>query len=537
MRAFGIAALAAALSVFAGSALAETSPAVHALSNSDAQVYARAFKAVRAGEFDTLRGVADQVDDECLMGRLQLMKLMHADYPATYEELRTWLKKYHDQPGADRVYALARKKAPGVADLPAPDTDAAEAPDPAAPSWARVEALAEKLDLKTPTTKVDPRLQAAKEAYYGGDLERGFDLATAAGERWIAGLAAFRMKKYEVAEARLTALAQDQTQSEWVRSGAAFWAARAAVAAGAPERAPALLQIAAQTPYTFYGLIAERQLGLEPAITPDGFDMGDAARAEGGAGAAAVAGASAPGRLVKTDKRAHRAAALAQVGLRYAASQELRTALMNAGSAPARKQWISLGLALNVPLTSPADLTHGGRSRFDLAQFPTPDLQPSGGFTLDPALILAIVRQESAFKPTAASNANAYGLMQITAATAARVAGDDKLARDPTPLAEPGFNLRVGQDYVAKLLGLVQGDVLRAIAAYNSGPGVIMKTAKQMEPSADSLLVFESMPGGQTREFVQKVVSNYWIYRQILGHDCPSLAALASGARSVTIDP
>ena len=539
MRAFGIAAVAAAaLSILAGPALAETSPAVHALSNSDAQVYARAFKAVRAGDFDTLRGVADQVDDECLVGRLQLMKLMHADYPATYEELRAWLKKYHDQPGADRVYALARKKAPGLADLPAPDTDAVEAPDAAAPSWARVEALAEKLDLKAPTTKVDARLQAAKEAYYGGDLERGYDLATAAGERWIAGLAAFRMKKYEVAEARLTALAQDQTQSEWVRSGAAFWAARAAVAAGEPERAPALLQIAASTPYTFYGLIAERQLGLEPAITPGGFDMGDAPRAEGAAGAAAVAAASAPARLVKTDKRAHRAAALAQVGLRYEASQELRTALMNAGSAPARKQWISLGLALNVPLTSPADLTsRGGRSRFDLAQFPTPDLQPSGGFTLDPALILAIVRQESAFKPTAASNANAYGLMQITAATAARVAGDDKLARDPTPLAEPGFNLRVGQDYVAKLLGLVQGDVLRAIAAYNSGPGVIMKTAKQMEPSADSLLVFESMPGGQTREFVQKVVSNYWIYRQILGHDCPSLAALASGARSVTVDP
>jgi soluble lytic murein transglycosylase-like protein len=519
-------------------ALAEVgAPAVHALSNADAQVYQRAFKAVRVGDFDALKGIADKVDDPCLIGRLGLMKLMHPDYSATYAELRAWLKTYHDQPGADRVYALARRKAPSFEDLPAPDTDAIDTPVSDGPSWARVEALAEKLDLKTPTTKVDPRLQAAKEAYYGGDLEGGYALATAAGERWVAGLAAFRLKRYETAQARLTSLAEDQTQNEWVRSAAAFWAARAAVAAGEPERAPALLQIAARTPYTFYGLIAERQLGLEPAISADGFEMGEAPDADHAAGRSAVASASGLMRLVRTDKRAHRAAALVQVGMRAEAGQELRIAMMNAGSAQARKQWMSLGLALNAPLTSSTDLTHGGRSHFDLAQFPTPELAPQGGFTLDPSLVYAIVRQESGFKPMAASNSNAYGMMQITAATAARVTGDDRLAHDPRPLAEPSFNLRVGQDYVAKLLGLVQGDVLRAVAAYNSGPGTILKTAKQMEPEADSLLVFESMPGGQTREFVQRVISNYWIYRQKAGRDCPSLAALASGARSVTVDP
>jgi soluble lytic murein transglycosylase-like protein len=550
MRTGGIAmAAAAVLALGAGAAGAQPAapqsgavpagPAIHALSSDDAQAYARAFKAVRAGDFGAVRSVADAVDDECLMGRLQLAKLMHPDYPATYDELRAWLKKYHDQPGADRVYTLARKKAPGLADLPAPDTDAVDAstPDPNAPSWARVEAVAETLDLKAPTTKVDPRLQAAKEAYYGGDLEHGYSLASAAGERWIAGLAAFRMKKYTVAETRLSSLAVDQTQSEWVRSAAAFWAARAAVAAGEPEHAPALLQIAAKTPYTFYGLIAERQLGLDPAISAGGFDMGDTPGDGGAQSAPAASLASGLGRLVKSDKRAHRAAALAQIGLRYEAGQELRTALMSAGSAGARRQWLSLGLALNVPLTSAADLTRSGHSRFDLAQFPTPDLEPVGGFTLDRALIYAIVRQESGFHSTATSNANAFGLMQLTPATAARVVGDDTLAKDPSPLADPAFNLRVGQDYVVKLLDLVKGDVLRAVAAYNSGPGVIMKTAKQMEPEADSLLVFESMPGGQTREFVQRVVSNYWIYRQMAGQDCPSLAALASGARSVTVDP
>ena len=525
--------LIAALALSAGAVRAQ--PAIHALSNDDAAVYTRAFKAVRAGDFDAAKGIADKVDDECLVGRIQLMKLMHTDYQASFEELRGWLKKYHDQPGADRVYTLARKR--GLTDLPTPDEDDGAAPDPAAPSWARVEAAAEKLDLKAPSTKVDPRLQAAKEAYYGGDVEQGYALATAAGERWVAGLAAFRMKKYEIAEARLASLAEDATQSEWVRSAAAFWAARAAVAEGEPERAPALLQIAARTPYTFYGLIAERQLGLDPAVTPQGFNMGPAPMVSDPDGATAAAVTSGLTRLVKTDKRAHRAAAFAQIGLRYEAGQELRTALLSAGSAEARKQWISLGLALNAPLTSSADLTRSGKSRFDLAQFPAPDLQPMGGFTLDRALVYAIVRQESGFREDANSSANAYGLMQLTAPTAARVVGDDKLARDPTPLRDPAFNLRVGQDYMTTLLGLTQGDVLRAVASYNSGPGTILKTAKRMDPDSDSLLVFESMPGGQTREFVQRVVSNYWIYRQMFGQDCPSLAALASGARSVTVDP
>jgi soluble lytic murein transglycosylase-like protein len=298
-----------------------------------------------------------------------------------------------------------------------------------------------------------------------------------------------------------------------------------------------LLQIAAKTPYTFYGLIAERQLGLEPAISGGGFDLGDTLPSTEPSGPTAASAASGLAKLVKTDKRAHRAAAFAQIGLRYEAGQELRTALLNAGSAQNRKQWMALGLALNAPLTSSADLTHSGKSRFDLAQFPTPDLQPVGGFTIDRALVYAIVRQESGFRADAASNANAYGLMQLAPATAARVVGDDKLTKDPTPLRDPAFNLRVGQDYMTTLLGLVQGDVLRAVASYNAGPGTIMKTAKRMEPEADSLLVFESMPGGQTREFVQRVVSNYWIYRDLFGQDSPSLAALASGARTVSVDP
>ena len=510
---------------------------IKTLSGADAKAYALAFSAIRSGDFDPAANIADTVDDECLIGRVKFAVLMNAGYTATYEELRGWLKRYHDQPGADRIYTLAKKRhARADADLPTPDGEQPEAA-PAPALWARLDAPLEKLDLKVPGSKTDPRLQAAKEAYYGGDVEEGYRLATAAGERWIGGLAAFRLKKYDTALVRLSALADDQTQNEWVRSAAAFWAARAAVASGVPEKAPGLLQIAARTPYTFYGLIAERQLGLEPAIGTNGFDMGPSDSAISTTSAAASPALSTAGltRLVKTDKRAHRAAAFAQIGLRSEASMELRTALLDAGSPAERKKWAALGQALNAPLTSSADLSRGGRSRFDLAGFPTPEFEPVGGYTLDKALVYAIVRQESKFQPDAVSNASAYGLMQLTPATAARVAGDSKLASDPNPLRDPAYNLRIGQDYMATLLNNLQGDVLRAVAAYNAGPGTIIKTTAKM-PEADSLLIFESMPGGQTREFVQKVVANYWIYRQLFGQDSPSLAAAASGAHSVVMD-
>ena len=267
--------LVAVASLMLGSAALAQTP-IKALSNTDARTYAIAFSAIRSGDFDPAADIADNVDDECLVGRVKFAVLMNAGYSATYEELRGWLKRYHDQPGADRIYTLAKKRhSQADADLPTPDSDQPDAAAAQAPAqWARLDAPLEKLDLKSPTSRTDPRLQAAKEAYYGGDVEEGYRLATAAGERWIGGLAAFRLKKYDTALVRLTALANDQTQNEWVRSAAAFWAARAAVASGEPEKAPGLLQIAARTPYTFYGLIAERQLGLEPAIGTGGFNMG-----------------------------------------------------------------------------------------------------------------------------------------------------------------------------------------------------------------------------------------------------------------------
>jgi soluble lytic murein transglycosylase-like protein len=525
--------------------------ALKPLSARDVKTYAAAFAAVRQGEFDVADALAKGVDDPLLKGRLAYAKLMHADYAAGYDELADWLERYRDQPDADRVYTLARKRKPVAAPPPALPEQAAGSD---AATWSRVEALAERIEaslpaatapepvlpaaparnVAAPVVKVDKDLQAAREAYYRGDVDRAYALAVKAGESWIAGLAAFRLKRFDEARERFAGIATDETHDEWMRSGAGYWAARAAIASGAPEAAPQYLTIAAKTPYTFYGLIAERQLGLEPAVSAGGLDPALVPAAARPARTATVAGPAGAGvaRLVSSDKRAKRAAAFAQLGMKAESGGELRSGLMGSAG-EARQSWLRLGLALNAPLTSPADLTRGPRTRFDIAQYPTPDLQPQGGFTLDKALVYALVRQESKFDAGAQSKSGAYGLMQLMPATAARVAGDDKLKSDPSLLKEPGLNLRLGQDYVARLLSAVNGDLLHAVAAYNAGPGVIQKTLAQMGKGADSLLAIESMPGGQTREFVEKVVAGYWIYRNIMGQSSPSLDAAASGATAI----
>ena len=242
--------------------------------------------------------------------------------------------------------------------------------------------------------------------------------------------------------------------------------------------------------------------------------------------------------LMKVDPRARRAAALAQVGRWREAGLELRAGLSLAGNEPLRADWTTLALALNAnaPL-------NGGRPirRIGGEDYPLPPLEPIGGFTIDKALVYALVRQESRFDPSAMSNAGAVGLMQVMPTAAARAAGDDKLLTDQTPLLDPAFNLRVGQDYFTWLMdrGLQSNDMLRAVAAYNGGPGTLKKLEAQLGADCDSLLLIESLPAKETRNYVEKVMASYWTYRRLMGAETKTLDAVASGARTVDfrLDP
>jgi hypothetical protein len=67
----------------------------------------------------------------------------------------------------------------------------------------------------------------------------------------------------------------------------------------------------------------------------------------------------------------------------------------------------------------------------------------------------------------------------------------------------------------------------------------VFNTVKQLGPDVDPLLVIESIPVPQARDYVERVMANYWVYRRLLGQDSPSLDAVAQGAKKIdfTLDP
>jgi soluble lytic murein transglycosylase-like protein len=480
------------------------------LSDADARFYRAAFAAADHGDFDAAEAAQANARDRSLRGRLEFSKVMHPRaYAASYDELTDWLAAYGDQAGADRVYALAVKRKPARAAAPkAPTLFVTSAKGPA---------LADKT-------------RAAREAYYSGDVKKALTLADRAGEPWIAGLSAFRMQAYAQARTYFERVADDDNQDEWLRAAASFWAARSAAAAGQAGDVEDLLSAAARAPNTFYGMIAARQLALSGL-----------ALAQDDPIAALLTKVSYQGpdaeslaRLLAADPRARRAAALAQIGRWAEAGQELRAGLSLAGDDPkAQGDWTDLALALN----EKAPLNAGrAAKRVGGEDYPLPLLEPKGGFTIDKAMVYALVRQESRFDPYATSGAGAVGLMQLMPIAAARAAGDDKLLADTTPLLDPSFNLRVGQDYFTWLMdrGLQSPDLFRAVAAYNGGPGTLIKVQEQLGGAdCDPLLLIESLPAQETRNYVEKVMASYWTYRKLMGAETQTLDAVASGARVI----
>ncbi len=516
------------------------------LSPTDERAYREAFAATTRGDFAAAETSLGRTRDKSLAGHVAFVRLMHPTaYRAEYDELTAWLKTYGDLPGAERIYALALKRKP------------AGAPDPKAPAfldisrtWARVESAAA---LAGGPAGPD-RDRAAREAYYSGDAARALALAPPAGNAWIAGLAAWRLGRYEEARGFFRAVALDETEDEWLRAGGAFWAARASRALGDAGQATAFLRMAAKTPHSFYGMIAQRALELDGARL-GALDSGRArpappllirASTAPMIAAPAVADVSP---FLKTNARARRAAALMQVGRQTEAGLELRAGLATARNAAERRQWEALILALNAPLTTAADTTPAlsvrppapAPRRRPPTDYPAPELHPAGGWTLDKALVYALVWKESGFNAYAVSGAGAMGLMQVRPVAAARAAGDDHLILNPMPLLDGPTNLRVGQDYFTWLMerGLGGGpegyDVLRAVAAYNAGAGTVLNTLKKVGPEADTLLVVESLPALETRDYVEKVMTAYWTYRRKFGRDTNTLDALARGEPIIDI--
>ena len=173
------------------------------------------------------------------------------------------------------------------------------------------------------------------------------------------------------------------------------------------------------------------------------------------------------------------------------------------------------------------------------ALYPLPNWEPREGYRVDRALIFAFIRQESAFNVRAKSYAGARGLMQLMPATAGFIARKRFRGSKRNQLYDPALNISLGQKYIEHLLenDHIDGDLLMVAAAYNGGPGNLRKWQNRARKGAytDALMFIESIPARETRIFIERVLSNLWMYRERLGEPAPSLDALAAGKRPTYI--
>ena len=517
-----IAALALICATIAGKALAG-SPQV--LTPADAQAYARAFEAVDRGDFIDATMQAVEISDPSLSGYVTYRGLMHPTaHKSNFDELSGWLSRYADLPVAERIYTLASKRK-------TPDLAAPAVPSLIGTDWSKIELVPPGSG--GPFDADNARL--AREAFYSGDSKRALELARAVGERWIAGMAAYRLRRYDQAETYLSQLAQDTEEDIWVRAGGAYWAARAAEAGGHSDRAAIHLRQAAGSPHTFYGMIAERQValrGLGPA-TPLSEARPYQPRARNVLKASYGGSTADVTKMLREDARAHRAAALAQIGRVPEAGQELRAGLALARTPEDRARWMQLAAVINAGLAQDMAVAGPARRRGE-PDYPTPNLNPREGFKISKALVYAIVRQESRFNPGVVSPAGAVGLMQLMPDTAAHATGNARLCDDMSPLFDASYNLKVGQDYVTWLMGEGVGyDILRTVAAYNGGPATLQKTARMLGDDDESLMVIECMPAPETRNYVEHVMAAYWTYQKKFGQESRTLDALATGQKYI----
>lgn len=135
----------------------------------------------------------------------------------------------------------------------------------------------------------------------------------------------------------------------------------------------------------------------------------------------------------------------------------------------------------------------------------------AAAWQVEPALIWAVMRQESAFYPRAISVADAQGLMQVIPSTWTWLA--EMLREAPGDPFDPATNIRYGVYYLRRLMDRFDGDLELVVAAYNRGQGNISRLLQSEVVNGNRDDFYRFIDAFETREFLQIVMRNYQVYR------------------------
>ena len=523
----------------------------------DASLYEQVFALQDKEKIDTAINVQSQIADDLLMNEVLYQRYISDTYRTKGKEIAAWLDKYYDMPGAARMEKLAKIKKATVrkAVVPVIMTGSESIETAQSETWTakKYSGSAEKRinefkrAIRAGSTKVARQIledkkfrQKLTESDYGrlagrlsfiyytnGEMELakkwGFVASDAKSEYglWAMGLLYFKEDKYAESQKYFSRILDLPQINNARKTEAAFWAGRAADYNGDRETAKKYWRISAAYPMAFYGALSATMLGQGPQYEFFEQDTTEEDFAE----------------LANT-KYGKIALALLQIGRKDRAEEYLKYLITPKVSDRTLHAVNAVAAAYGMPrvsVQSASVIKDRGILEIDddiiySAQYPLPDWEPMGGWSIDRALLLAITKQESNFRVSAKSGAGANGVMQLMPSTAKRVARANKLDITQMDMSNPEHNMFLGQQYIVDLLAhqSVENSIIKMLEAYNAGMGTMTKFEKSFY-TYDPLLYIESFPAYETRSYIKRVMSNLWLYRARLNQPLTSMEELANG--------
>ena len=341
---------------------------------------------------------------------------------------------------------------------------------------------------------------------------------------WRLGWLHYQQGAWEDAVDVFRSLAATASNRTW-ENRARYWQARALDRLGRDHEAQTLYrQVSVAWPMTYYGLLSERR--LRRPLHPGRDQPANAANQ-------AMPVPASP--AFQTNVHFQKAMELVTLDFHREAADELLAVKAQYGDQPHTLYGLAQHMLDAGDYESPILIaTRYFRESLERRRialdaplwrmaYPTgyiPTIRRYAGPHVDPFLVAGIIREESLYNPKALSRAGAMGLMQLMPETADRVALRLGLGSvDREDLLDGEMNIRLGTDYVGELLRAYQGNLIRAVAAYNAGPDAVSRwIAKFGNRDPDEFV--ELISYRETRRYVKRVLTSYRIYHALLSTTC-----------------
>ncbi len=562
------------LSVFISikSLFASTQYTQKILSQDDIKIYKKIFeiqklpiKNKNSKEWKKVDSLINKLNNKLLLGNVYAERYLHpTGWRSSYSDLRNWLDKYNDHPDASRIIRIALKRKPKNLSSPKKPTPGflngygtykTNLLIPKFPIDNRkfkrfsyltsikfrrainkknikfAESLLNSKKVKKHITSRELSQLRAELSHalfiFGNDYKsiRQARISLSLSNEnnplalWAGGLASWRKKNIQLSKYFFNQLSEIK-QPDGIVAGGGYWSARIAFFLGNAKKANYFLKKAAVRERTFYGSLAMASLGYKynPSFDLPKYNENLI-------------------RKITKHKGGLRALALIEVNQFHKAAREFRKIIpkINIRDYPKLLSFTSKNNMPGLTFRLAAILRNDHGKILLGGLYPIPSWKVNTQNSNDKALLYAIARQESGFNPRAKSSSKAMGVLQIIPSTAAFIMKNReyRLRRSKNHLLyNPLHNILIGSKYIKFLsnLPVVNNDLMWMLASYNAGPGNFKKWTKDVSYKYnDTLLMLESLPARETRNYIKLVLTNLWVYQTRLNPKKNVLFSLASG--------